>query len=77
MVLTSKIILNLDWKVVENEFNKFLVDNEITKEQIVTVTFDNNVIFMLWENNRPSLQQLNKDIDSTKNTPTYISSGCE
>lgn len=77
MTLESKIFLDIDYKEVENKFNRFLVENEIKKDQVVRATFDNNIIFFLYENNRSSLQQLNKNIDSTKNTPTYIASGCE
>lgn len=81
MTLESKIFLNIDYKKVENEFNKFLSENEIKQEQVVNVRYDNNIIFLVWENNRPSLQQLNKNVDptpiGTNNTPTYIASGCE
>ena len=77
MVLQSKIFLHIDYKVLENDFNKFLSDNNITKEQAYPPQFNNNIIFLVWEDNKPSLQQLNKGIDSTKNTPTYIASGCE
>lgn len=77
MVLQSKIFLHIDYKVLENDFNKFLSDNGITKEQAYPPEFNNNIIFLVWEDNKPSLQQLNEGIDSTKNTPTYIASGCE
>lgn len=80
MTLESKLFLNISYKAVENEFNKFLVENEIKKEQVVRVSYDNNIIFMVWENNRPSLQQLNKDVNpapvTENDTPTYIASGC-
>jgi hypothetical protein len=77
MTLQSKIFLNLDYRVVENEFNKFLAENELKKDQIVRATFENNIIFLVWEDNKPSLQQLNRGIDTSKDSEHYIASGCE
>jgi hypothetical protein len=76
-MLQSKIFVHIDYRVLENEFNKFLVDNEITKEQAYPPEFNNNIIFLVWDDNRPSLKQLNKNIDTANDTPTYIASGCE
>lgn len=77
MTIEGHIFLNIDYKKVENEFNIFMMENEIKKDQVVELSFENNIIFLAFENNRESLQQLNRGIDSTKNTPTYIASGCE
>lgn len=86
-MLRSKVIAQIRTTDLENELNKFMRENGIDKDSVVNMTYNNGVVFLCWDDhNADYLQQLNSKratVDpkynggGSKESATYIESGCE
>ncbi len=84
-MLRSKIIAQIKIADLENELDKFMRENGIEKDMVVNMTYNNNVVFLCWDDhNKDYLEQLNskpatvdpKFNGSSNESATYVDSGC-